>query len=101
MGKSKSAQYGQVDIESIEAPTVFQHAPCNQSSISYLPGKQPLPILMSTAKLHPKILDWKEKEKINQAASQIRTYSYSPWNAHRNTTDPQRDCILKGSTIIF
>jgi len=39
------------------------------------------------------------KGTISWEKSQVRTYSYSPWNAKRGTTNTQRDCIAKGSVF--
>lgn len=106
IGKSRSAQYGQVFIKALEsAPNVFEHKPClDKQLIIYAESNLCLfnEYGQSTFLPTPQHFGLKEEEgEINWAASQIRTYSYSPWNAYRNTSDPQRDCILKGSVIVF
>jgi len=104
IGKSKSAQYGQVTIKEISVPDIFPNEDCQgnclliyaESNLCFYneygqPIFQPTPSDFGLADLGE--FDWVE--------SQIRTYSYSPWNFHRNTTDPQRDCIQKGSVLVF
>ena len=107
IGKSKSAQYGQVEIEKIEKienVDPFKNHNCRdnklliyaESNLAFFnkygqPTFQPSPKCFGLDGLGE--FDW--------AKSQIRTYSYSPWNGHRDTTDPQRDCIQKGSVLVF
>ena len=101
VGKSKTAQYGQVFIEELDAPPqkveTFETKSyslayacsdlCFYDEGTYQPTFQP------TAKqlgLNGEI-DWSK--------SQVRTYTYSPWNGRRNTADSQRNCILAGSVF--
>ena len=109
VGKSKSAQYGQVTIEPIEKelPEGFEN---NRSPILSKPEDNKIAIYAESnlcflneygqATFQPTAADFGIKGSIDWSLSQVRTYSYSPWNNHRNTTDTQRDCILKGSVFI-
>ena len=113
IGKSKTAQYGQVSIEKIEAPKVFHNQPCDIDLPTSTDHKIALLIYAESnlcflneygqSTFQPIMEDFgiAANGKINWAASQVRTHSYSPWNAHRNTTNPQRDCILKGSVLVI
>lgn len=101
VGKSKTAQYGQVLIEELDAPPqkieTFETKSyslayacsdlCFYEEGTYQPTFQP------TAKQLGLVgeIDWSK--------SQIRTYTYSPWNGRRNTADSQRNCILAGSVF--
>jgi hypothetical protein len=104
VGKSKSAQYGQVEIEAIGAPSIFSNQPCQANQL-IIYAESNLCVLneygQATFQPSPSDFGLDGKGKFNWAASQVRTYSYSPWNAYRNTTDPQRDCIQKGSVLVF
>ena len=104
IGKSKSAQYGQVNISKIKDPKIFRNKECQgdrlliyaETNLCFYnnygqPTFQPSPEDFGLTGLGNFI--WAE--------SQVRTYSYSPWNGKRGTTDPQRDCIQKGSVLVF
>lgn len=104
IGKSKSAQYGQVKIEKIDISNAFtDRKPDANRLLIYAESNlcffnkygQP------TYQPSPKDFGLAGKGQFDWAASQIRTYTYSPWNAHRKTTDPQRNCIQKGSVLVF
>ncbi|WP_259015104.1 hypothetical protein [Emticicia fluvialis] len=100
IGKSKTAQFGQVFIEPIDkASTVNQihnegyHVVYAESNLCFFnesghPTYQPSTNDLGIA-----------GGKICWKKSQIRTYTYSPWNFKRNTPNTQRHCILKGSVF--
>ncbi len=103
IGKSKSAQYGQVKIDAFENlhlanksfnPTTYTlvYAESNLCFIDESTGQ---------STLHPTAeqLYLPKDAKINWDKSQIRGYSFSPWNSRRNTTGVQRHCIAKGSVF--
>ncbi len=101
IGKSKSAEFGQVDIEPLSSlPKKIPTFESNnfslvyaQSDLCFFDENFGQPTFQPTAKqmgLNGDI-DW--------SRSQIRTYNYSPWNGHRNTTDAQRNCISAGSVF--
>lgn len=99
IGKSKSAEFGQVSIEPIENPKTINGFDSSetliyaQSNLCFF-DELGQPTFQPTGKQLgcEGEIDWKK--------SQIRTYSYSPWNGTRNTTDPQRHCILAGSVFV-
>ena len=105
IGKSKSAQYGQVCIESLPyIPTVYESNPCtDQQLIIYVESNLCLFNDYGQATFLPtaKHFGLEGQGDINWAASQIRTHTYAPWNTYRGTSDQQRNCILKGSVIVF
>jgi hypothetical protein len=100
LGKSKNAEFGQVQISKIANPSkistfknenyvlVYAHSNlCFNNEFgqsTFKPTTEQLGVSSGT---------------INWAKSQIRTYSYSSWNFKRNTTNTQRDCILKGAVF--
>ncbi len=102
IGKSKSAQYGMVHIESIETPFVYESQQSqNGRAILYAESNLCFFNEWGQSTFRPAIQDLGlESGKINWELSQIRTYSYSPWNSKRNATSTQRDVILKGSVIV-
>ena len=110
IGKSKSAQYGQVSIQAIEGkdiPKGFEHdlatiriAKADDTVAIYAASNLCFLNEYGQATFQPKAAYFGIEGVIDWSLSQIRTYSYSPWNGHRNTTDTQRACILKGSVII-
>jgi hypothetical protein len=101
IGKSKTAQYGQVDIQPIANPKVIESIETPQNyTIVYAESNLCFFNEYGQTTFQPKPEDlglsggeicWKK--------SQIRTYAYSPWNGIRNTPNTQRDCILKGSVF--
>lgn len=103
IGKSKTAQYGQVCIEKLEkeqAPKRGDSIPNTEYTIVYAESNLCFFNEFGQTTFQPKPEDlglsggeicWKK--------SQIRTYAYSPWNGIRNTPNTQRDCILKGSVF--
>ncbi|NBB31248.1 hypothetical protein [Cellulophaga sp. BC115SP] len=101
IGKSKTAQYGQVDIQPIANPTLIKTIETPQNyTIVYAESNLCFFNEFGQTTFQPKPKDlglsggeicWKK--------SQIRTYAYSPWNGIRNTPNTQRDCILKGSVF--
>lgn len=103
IGKSKTAQYGQVCIEKLEkeqAPKRGDSILNTDYTIVYAESNLCFFNEFGQTTFQPKPEDlglsggeicWKK--------SQIRTYAYSPWNGIRNTPNTQRDCILKGSVF--
>lgn len=101
VGKSKSAEFGQVYIEKLTSePTQITSMDPQTNTLVYAtsnlcfmdkfgqPSFRPTPEQLGIS-----------NGKIIWEKSQIRTYSYSPWNGQRNATDPQRDCIAMGSVF--
>lgn len=108
IGKSKTAQYGQVCIKKLEkeeAPKRIDSMPNTEYTIVYAESNLCFFNEYGQTTFQPTLkslgFDTKESEsiKICWKKSQIRTYAYSPWNGIRNTPNTQRDCILKGSVF--
>ncbi len=102
IGKSKTAEYGQVKISLNE--------PQKNEIISEVFGDYTIVYAESNlcffdehtgqTTFHPteKQLGI-ESGEIDWSKSQIRTFSYSPWNRKRNASSMQRHCITKGSVF--
>lgn len=100
LGKSKTAEYGQVKIEKmddVDPLLTFSSTEYTlvyaESNLCFLdeagqPSFQPS---VADLGLIGGVIDWSK--------SQIRTYSYAPWNGQRKTTSTQRHCIVKGSVF--
>ncbi len=101
IGKSKTAQYGQVDIQPIANPKVIESIETPQNyTIVYAESNLCFFNEYGQTTFQPKPEDLGfSGGKICWKKSQIRTYAYSPWNGIRNTPNTQRDCILKGSVF--
>lgn len=109
IGKSKSSQYGQVHISKIDSDLAYRltfeakdyegndctlvYAESNLCFIDERTGQ-------STFQPTSEQMGFDGCE-IDYARSRIRTYSYSPWNGKRNTTNGQRHCIGKGSVFVI
>ena len=106
IGKSKTAQFGQVHIEKInDVSPVINGTGKNNQLVIYAESNLCFLNENRQSTFQPKLSDFgiekADNITINWDQSQIRTYSYSPWNSHRNTTNTQRDTIAKGSVIII
>lgn len=109
IGKSKHAQYGQVYIKKIDTPSTFPSSLDDQGELQLFHDDLILVYAASNICLIDEYgnstfqpnakRDFKVNGSICWEISNIRTYSYAPWNNHRKTSDPQRDCICKGSII--
>ncbi len=101
IGKSKTAQFGQVQIDKIAPPKMVETINDKEYSLIYAQSNlcflDPFgqPCIKPTAAQ----LGFGENAEIDWGLSQIRTYSYSPWNGKRNATSIQRDCIAMGSVF--
>ncbi len=103
IGKSKTAQFGRVEIkETDEVAELNSQKVKEDRLIIYAESNLCFFNEYGQATFQPNPADFGLKEgRIRWDLSQIRTYSYSPWNGHRHTTSKQRDCILKGSVIVI
>lgn len=103
IGKSKTAQYGQVYIERFkneQAPKRIDSIPNTDYTIVYAESNLCFFNEFGQTTFQPEPEDLGlSGGKICWKKSQIRTYAYSPWNGIRNTPNTQRDCILKGSVF--
>ena len=103
IGKSKTAQYGSVKIETLNDVTVIEDRP-NKNNYIVIYAESNLCFVNEHKQttFQPEASDFGiTGGTINWEKSQIRTYSYSPWNNKRNTAATQRDVILKGSVIVI
>lgn len=102
LGKSKNAEFGQVQIELIEQQPisigtfeaqayVLVYAQSNLCFLDHYGAPTFQPTAQQLGLDASAVIDWNK--------SQIRTHSYSVWNFKRNTTNTQRDCISKGSVF--
>lgn len=101
LGKSKTAEFGQVTIEKFPVQDEIKSFDTNgefvlvyaESNLCFFdPIGQPT--------FQPTVNDLGlETGEIDWGKSQVRIYSYSPWNGQRKTTSTQRHCILKGSVF--
>lgn len=101
LGKSKSAQYGRVDIQSLEgnfgpktkslvAGAVLIYA---ESHLCFY-DEQVMPTYQPTVEQLGLV-----EGNICWEKSQVRTFDYANWNTKRQTTNPMRYCIARGSVL--
>jgi len=106
IGRSRSAQYGQVKIESCEYKEVREQAPQTKMRPNiytvYADGR--LIFLdednLPTFRPSCRDLGFDDDARILWDKSQIRTFQYSPWNFKRQSYDTDRMGIEKGSVIV-
>lgn len=103
IGKSKTAQFGQVCIKKLEnehVPKRIDSIPNTDYTLVYAESNLCFFNEFGQSTFQPESEDLGlTGGSICWEKSQIRTYSYSPWNGTRNTPNTQRDCILKGSVF--
>jgi hypothetical protein len=101
IGKSKSAQYGKVEIKEVEnvkkianfqpSDYILVYAESNLCFIDEHTGQSTFQPTAEQLGMSGGTVDYSK--------SSIRTYSYSPWNFKRNASNYQRNCIAKGSVF--
>lgn len=108
IGKSKTAQYGQVFIEILEnekEPKPFPDGKTIKNNKLVIYAESRLCFLdkeYGNPSFQPTPKDFEiEKDDFTWNACQIRTGSYSPWNTKRNTPDSQRNFIERGSVFVI
>jgi len=102
LGKSKNAEFGQIKIEKLpNQPSTIKSFNANdyvlvyaQSNLCFVDEKG-----MPTYQPNAEQLGFNVDAEIIWSKSQIRTFTYSPWNSTRNTTNTQRFCIARGSVF--
>ncbi len=100
VGKSKTAQYGQVKIEAIDNPQKIEiFTPEGDYTLVYAQSNLCFYDEFGQPTFQPKAKDFGLNGEINWKKCQVRTYEYSPWNGKRNTTDSLRACIAAGSVF--
>ncbi len=109
IGRSRSAQYGRVNIvfDREENCSEMQPVSENATAESYeiiIYAESRLAFMdrfgMPTVQPEPKMLGLPKGSKIVWDKTQILTYRYAPWNGIRRTRDADRICIDKGSVIV-
>lgn len=104
IGRSRTAQYGMVHIETLEAPKAIEApATCEAGGVWVYAASdcaffdaQGNPTLQPTAEQ----LGLPAGSCIDYAKSQVRTRRYSNWNAYRNTPDTEREVVCQGSVWV-
>jgi hypothetical protein len=100
LGKSKNAEFGQVEIKKIENITIEESFESEDYLLVYAQSNLYFTDNFGQATLQPKVTDLGfTSGEINWDKSQVRSFSYSPWNSTRNTSSMQRHCIAKGSVF--
>lgn len=102
LGKSKSAEFGLVKIDTISMPSKISSFESNgfiliyaASNLCFIDEETGQPTLKPSVFQLP----GQKAGSIDWSKSSIRTYTYSPYNGCRKTTSVQRDCIAKGSVF--
>lgn len=103
VGRSRSAQYGLVEIEPYDFPTITPSISLTNGRVAVY-AESRLCFTdewgMSTAMPTAQQLGFAEGAKIDWEHSQVRTFRYSPWNAKRGYADAERFGIEKGSVMV-
>ena len=100
LGKSKNAEFGQVKITKIPKPSTISSFETAKYVLVYAQSNLCFNNHYGQSTFKPTAAQLGVPAgTINWEKSQVRTHSYSSWNFKRNTTNTQRDCILKGSVF--
>lgn len=100
LGKSKSAEFGQVAISELDKNQEQSVFKTENYTLVYAQSNLCFVDENGSPTFQPKINDLGlENGNIIWEKSQIRTYSYSPWNFKRNASNTERHCIVKGSVF--
>lgn len=102
LGRSRSAQFGRVVIDLIETHD-SEPRDCQQGEVIIYASSRwilldcyGIPTALPTAEN----MGLPCGSKVDFAKSQIRTYTYAPWNGKRSLRDADRVCIEKGSVVV-
>jgi hypothetical protein len=107
VGRSRSAQYGSVDIQVLKEENVPSYgSPRNASgdTVIYADSRLIFFDAYGMPTFTPTASDFgfsDENYEINWAKSQIRIFQYSPWNYKRQAFDTDRCGIEKGSVLVI
>jgi len=100
LGKSKSAEYGQVEINHIKSQTIPLQTPkVHDKTVLYCNSRLALVDECGNPTLDLKYLC--EGIEIDDEQTQIRTSSFTPYNRAMQTKSYERVCINKGSVIVL
>lgn len=104
LGKSKSAEYGQVEIKHLSHAKneAIQNGAHNNQTILYCNSRLALVDEDGNPTYDLKYLCTRlSDENIVAAKTQIRSSAFTPYNGVRKTNDYERACINKGSVIVL
>ena len=102
LGKSKTAQYGLVEITRTAFAQVASGNAEDDTATVYADGRliflddDGLPYFQPNARQ----LGFSDNAEIDWTKSQIRTFQYAPWNAKRQNADTDRCGLEKGSVLV-
>jgi hypothetical protein len=101
LGKSRNAEFGQIEIKSIDSVNQIENFKEETFALVYAQSNLCFVNEFGAPTFQPSAeqLGLNEDAIIDWSKSQIRSFSYSPWNFKRNTSNSQRDCIAKGSVF--
>lgn len=101
VGRSRTAQYGLVDIQELEYTSISSNSSSGELVI-YADSRLIFLDEYGNPTYTPEPQDFGlSKGEIVWEKSQIRTFQYSPWNFIRGTRDTDRCGIEKGSVIVI
>lgn len=102
LGKSKNAEFGQIEIAKIETPTLTGSFDLADKVLIYAQSHLCFVDEYGMPTFQPTVQQLGlDSGSVDYTTSQIRTHIYSPWNFKRNTTNTQRNCIAKGSVFVI
>lgn len=103
IGKSKTAEYGNVYIEEVKQDSINEIKCFKTSEYILAYAASNLCFLdecIGQPTLQPSVKQLGlDKGEIDWSKSSVKSFSYSPWNGHRNCSNIQRDCIAQGSVF--
>lgn len=102
IGRSRSAQYGLVEIQPHDFQTIdATKSPCKDEIYVYADGRLIFLDANGLSTFRPTAKDLGiENGEIDLEKSQVRTFQYAPWNATRQCFDTDRCGIEKGSVFV-
>jgi len=102
LGKSKSAQYGEVKISLAGTLEKVENLTLNSETILYAKSRLALVDEQGNPSYNLKdICESLEDDNINYNKTQLRTSTFTPYNGVRETKDYERVVINKGSVIVL
>lgn len=100
VGRSRTAQYGLVDIEKFDYKEIESSAKRDENVEVYADGRLIFLDDNGLPTFRPKAEDLGLEGEICWEKSQIRTFQYAPWNFKRQCFDTDRCGIEKGSVFV-
>lgn len=101
IGKSKTAEYGLIEIEECQFSSTESHAGQKEATV-YADGRLIFLDENGLSKFTPTAeeLGFPKDAEVDWEKTQIRTFQYAPWNAKRQNSDCDRCGIEKGSVFV-